>query len=61
MQVMLLRKFMVLLVEKQLISKEGLSMIHLIEALSISLIINMVALVFKKRQPVAAMARVKNR
>ena len=61
MQVMLLHKFMVLLVEKQLISKEGLSMIHLIEALGISLIINMVALVFKKRQPAAAMARVKNR
>lgn len=61
MQVMLLHKFMVLLAEKQLISKEGLSMIHLIEALSISLLINMVALVYKKRQPAAAMARVKNR
>lgn len=36
-------------------------MIHLIEALSISLLINMVALVFKQRQPAVAMARVKNR
>lgn len=36
-------------------------MIHLIEALSISLLINMVALVFKQRQPAAAMARVKKR
>lgn len=36
-------------------------MIHLIEALGISLLINMVALVYKKRQPAAAMARVKNR
>lgn len=34
-------------------------MIHLIEAFSISLIINMVALVFKQRQPATAMARVK--
>lgn len=36
-------------------------MIHLIEALSISLLINMVALVFKQRQPAVTMARVKNR
>lgn len=36
-------------------------MIHLIEALSISLIINIVAMMFKQRQPAAALARVKRR
>lgn len=36
-------------------------MIHLIEALSISLIINIVAMMYKQRQPAAVMARVKKR
>lgn len=36
-------------------------MIHLIEALSISLIINIVAMVYKQRQPAVAVARVKKR